>query len=113
MQSYLSQSFRNKRRSSDPIKKPAKIVAKENACIMTTGANVTEKPRKYDKLGYDRDMISLNQELNKPKNDQCVTTIKNLLQLTHEQRRLKINGCLIRTTSILNDFSFFREMKWV
>ena len=115
MQSYLSQSFRNKRRYSEPIKKPSsKIAAKENAVMVATEATV-QKPRKYDKVGYDRDMKSLSKEIVKEDRNQCdiCITINNLLSLTHEQRRLLINCCLIRMTDILADFPFFRHFKWI
>jgi len=114
MHSYLSQHFRNKRRFSEDIKKQScKIVAKENASIVATGIAESQKPKKYDKVGYDRDMLSLKAELAKDSHDQCDATIRSLLSLTHEQRRLQINGCLVRITSLLDDFPFFRELKWV
>jgi len=111
MQNYLSHHFRNKKRYSNEIKKEScKIVAKENASIVATSVNQRSI---YDKVGYDRDMESLKAELSKDPNDQCDSTITNVLNLTHEQRHLQINDCLVRITSILDDFPFFRELKWV
>jgi len=71
-------------------------VTKENASIVATSVTVSQSK----KLAMT-DMESLKAELFKDHNDQCDSTIMNLLNLTHEQRRLQIK------LELLEDFPFF------
>ena len=56
-------------------------------------------------------MESLLEELNRPQTRNEV--IKSLIKVTFNERREKINGSTSHTTTLLNDFPFFKKKKWV
>jgi len=90
---HLSQHFRKKRRYS----KRKMQNSGQGKCIHCSNQC---QPKKYDKVGYDKDMESLKAELSKDSNDQCDSTITNFFNLTHEQSRWQ---SLVRITSILGN----------
>ena len=67
--------------------------------------------KKSDPVGYERSMESLLEELNRPQARNEV--IKSLMKVTFEERREKINGSTSHTTTLLDDFPFFKKKKWV
>ena len=103
------------RRHSDSCTKEAstsksiKIVTKKNAMV------VAKMPMRVDgstdKVEYSRCMESLMKEMKRPQYRQEV--IEKLLALTYEARRQKINGALVETRTLLNEYPFFKIKKWV
>ena len=66
---------------------------------------------KGDPVGYERSMESLLEELKRPHERNEV--IKSLIKVTFEDRREKINGSTSHTTTLLDEFPFFKKKKWV
>ena len=64
-----------------------------------------------DDLAYSRSMDSLIKEVKKPQPRQ--ENVKKLMELTFNDRREKINGALIETKELLNEYPFFKTKKWV
>ena len=67
--------------------------------------------KKGDPVGYERSMESLLEELNRPQERNEI--IKSLIKITFDERREKINSSTSHTTTLLNDFPFFKKKKWV
>ena len=86
-----------------------KIVTKENAIV------VAKMPTKddgcLDEIEYRRCMDSIMKEMKRPQHRQEV--IEKLLTLTYEARRQKINGALIQTRTLLDEYPFFKIKIWV
>ena len=82
-----------------------KITTKENAVVVVPTSTKCEA---LDEVGYLRCMESLLKEIKRshPRED----IIRKLLELTYEGRRQKINGTLVKTTTLLEEYPFF---KWV
>ena len=62
-------------------------------------------------LAYERNQESIQQELKRqhPRHDY----LRSLIKLTFHQRRLKINSSASSTVELLEEFSFFKNKKWV
>ena len=86
----------------------SKIVTKENAMV------VGKKPTRddcIDEVEYCRCMESVMKEMKRPQHRHEV--IEKLLELTYKARRQKINGALVETRTLLNEYPFFKIKKWV
>ena len=67
--------------------------------------------KKGDPVGYERSMESLLEELNRLQERNEI--IKSLIKVTFDERREKINSSTSHTTTLLNDFPFFKKKEWV
>ena len=110
LKDYFSQRYRNLRRYSeqtDTSKSDTKIITKEKAVPMAQ----THVHECLDEVGYLRSMESLLKEVKRPQpRDEIV---KKLLEVTFEGRRQKIDGALVQTTTLLDEYPFFKIKKWV
>ena len=89
--------------------KSIKIVTKKNAIAVAKIPTRVDGP--IDAVEYSRCMESLMKEMKRPQYRQEV--IEKLLALTYEARRQKINGALVQTRTLLNEYPFFKIKKWV
>ena len=98
--------------TNEETSNPNKIITKSKA-IVATVKMPTREDGHLDEVEYDRCMESLIKEVKKPQCRQDIVTIEKLLALTYEARRNRINGALIQTRTLLDEYPFFKFKKWV
>ena len=95
---------------SDNNEETSNLVTKEKA-IVVTARMATREDGHHDEIEYYRCMESLIKEVIMKKSQcwQDINTIEKLLALTYEAR---INGVLIQTRTLLEEYPFFKFKKW-
>ena len=127
MREYLSQRFRNLRRTSTPFDKSdhkksvATILPSEQSHSMVCCLFIINfviifnfpqtDPPATDKTSYERNHDCLKTEYKKPNANHSI--IKKLLQLPFETRRAEILACQISLTKIIELYPFFASKIWV
>ncbi len=112
VKSYLSQRFRNQRRSSEPLQtegKP-KLITSAHATAVA-GKQTSKETAEDDQVAYQRNTNALITEFKRPQ--PRINTMKRLLQLTYKGRRVKVNNSTNRTTELLKEYPFFKSKKMV
>lgn len=115
VKSYLSQRFRNQRRSSEPLQakgKTSKLITSAHA----TPVAASLKPQDTegaddDPVAYERNNAALVAEVKRPQ--PRINTMKRLLELTCKGRRGIINSSTSKTTELLEQFPFFKDKRMV
>lgn len=108
---YLTQKFRNLRRSTLPLKHSTKLVAIAHAVPASASSSTSLTIEKDDPVSYERNNKMLIAELKRAKpNDEMIA---KLIKLTHFQRRQDIQDSTEHTTDILRTYPFFQNKKWV
>ena len=117
---YLSQRYRNLRRSSELLvtakSEKKKLVMEAHASPVAqhcdegscASASLTGED---DLMAYERNHKALVEEhkSHRPKH----SMIYKLLQLTHKIRRERITTSILSTTALREEYPFFSNKKWV
>ena len=117
---YLSQRYRNLRRSSEPL-----VTAKREKKKLVTAAHASPVAQHCDEdscasvsitgeddlVAYERNHKALVEEHNSHRANHSM--MHKLLKLTYKIRRDKITSSVLSTTALKEEYPFFNAKKWV
>ena len=109
MRNYMSQKFRNLRRTSEPSDNRIECGKKMTSVDFATLP--IPKESEDDELTYQRNVSSLNDEYSKAAPSH--SRIYHLLKLTHKTRRALIEKSKLHSSLIKEQFPYFGSKKWV
>ena len=112
MRNYLSQKFRNLRRTSEPSDgNQANHSSKKRMSASDFAAFPIPAEQEEDELAYKRNVQSLNEEYTKKTLNHG--RIHQLLKLTHKTRRNNIDVSKVHSALIKEQYPYFGLKKWV
>ena len=107
----LSQLFRNLRRRSEELKPAAATHVAINYARPAASCFKAGKPAGDDNISYERNTRDLQVEIHRkfPRPH----LVQMLLKATHTQRRKRIEESVQKAHSILEEYPFLRDPRWV